>query len=273
MKNKNRYDRLFTGLKEKNEGAFIPFVTLGDPDAKTSLEIIRTLIKSGADALELGFAFSDPVADGPVIQAAGHRALAAGATPQGSFEIIAAVRKEFPEIPIGLLVYANLVISGGIEAFYAKAEAAGVDSVLTADAPIAESARFRRAGTAHGIDHICVVPPNAGTRDLCEMAAIGGGYIYYLGRAGVTGTDKEMAKPEREKIKILKDAGAPPIVIGFGISSPKHVETALKSGADGVISGSAVVKIIENNLENHKGMLDGLTEFVSTMKAAAKNKA
>lgn len=273
MKNNNRYGRLFAGLKEKNAGAFIPFVTLGDPDAGTSLEIIRALIKSGADALELGFAFSDPVADGPVIQAAGCRALAAGATPGGSFEIIAAIRKEFPEIPIGLLVYANLVISGGIGAFYAKAEAAGVDSVLVADAPVVEAAPFRGAAAAHGIDHISIVPPNAEAPALREMAAIGGGYTYYLGRAGVTGADREMAAPEREKIKMLKDAGAPPIVVGFGISSPKHVEAALKSGADGAISGSAVVKIIENNLENRQEMLDKLAEFVSTMKAAAKNKA
>lgn len=272
MKNKKRYDRLFSELKGKNEGAFIPFVTLGDPDAGTSLEIIRTLIRSGADALELGFAFSDPVADGPVIQAAGGRALAAGVTPGGSFEIIGAVRKEFPEIPIGLLVYANLVINKGIEDFYTRAEAAGVDSVLVADAPTVESELFRRAATARGIAHIHIVPPNADAQTLRGIAATGGGYTYYLGRAGVTGADKEMAKPAREKIKMLKDAGAPPIVVGFGISSPKHVEAALKSGADGVISGSAVVKIIENNLDDRKEMLDGLAGFVSTMKAAAKNK-
>lgn len=272
MKNKNRYERLFAGLKEKNEGAFIPFVTLGDPDAETSLEIIRTLIKSGADALELGFAFSDPVADGPVIQAAGSRALAAGATPKRSFEIIGAVRKEFPEIPTGLLVYANLAVSGGIEDFYARAEAAGVDSILVADAPTVESGPFRRAAAASGISHVCIVPPNAGEQALRGIAAMGGGYTYYLGRAGVTGTETEMAQPEHEKIQILKDAGAPPIVVGFGISSPKHVRAALKSGADGVISGSAVVKIIENNLGSRKEMLDGLAGFVRSMKEAAKNR-
>lgn len=273
MKNKNRYDKLFTKLKEKNEGAFIPFVTLGDPDGETSLEIIKNLIENGADALELGFAFSDPVADGAVIQAAGTRALAAGATPEGAFAVISSVRKIFPEIPIGLLLYANLVVNGGTEAFYAKAKAAGVDSILIADVPSVESAGFRRAASEYEIDQIFIVPPDTDEAKLREIAALGSGYTYYLGRAGVTGADKEMANPETEEIKFLKQAGAPPVVVGFGISTPKHVAKALESGADGVISGSAVVKIIEKNLGDKGGMLAELAGFVSSMKAATMARA
>lgn len=266
----NRYDNLFTKLKVKNEGSFIPFVMLGDPDAGTSLAIMRTLAENGADALELGIPFSDPVADGPVIQAAASRALAAGSTPEGAFSIIAAMRKEFPEIPMGLLVYANLVVNRGAEDFYANAKAAGADSVLIVDVPSVESSEFRRVARTYEIDQVLIVPPNADELKLREIAALGSGYIYYQGRAGVTGVDTEMTSPESAKIKILTEAGAPPIVVGFGISIPEHVTVALKAGLDGAISGSAVVKIIDDNLTDKEVMYREIAEFTRLMKAATK---
>lgn len=272
MSRQNRYNRMFAKLKEKSEGAFIPFVMLGDPDAETSLAIMRTLAENGADALELGIPFSDPVADGPVIQAAAARALTAGSTPQSAFELISAVRKEFPEIPIGLLVYANLVVSRGAEDFYAKAQTAGVDSILISDAPSVESPEFLRVARTYGIDQIFIVPPNADERKLREIATLGSGYVYYLGRAGVTGADTEMANPESEKMRILADAGAPPIVVGFGISTPEHVTVSLQAGADGAISGSAVVKIIAGNLTDKEAMCRGLAEFTTRMKTATKER-
>ena len=265
-----RYEELFTRLKANGEGAFVPFVMLGDPDAAASLKIIEILIESGADALELGVPFSDPVADGNVIQAAASRALEAGVTPEGAFAVTARIRENHPRIPIGLLVYANLVLGKGLNAFYAAAAAAGVDSVLVADAPIAESADFLRAAKEHGIDQIFIAPPNADEVKLREIAAAGGGYTYYLGRAGVTGADRVISGLEKSKIKILKDAGAPPIVVGFGISTPGHVMAALEAGADGAISGSAVVKIIEKNLGDETAMHHELAVFVKEMKAAAK---
>jgi tryptophan synthase alpha subunit len=130
-----RYETLFKQLKERKEGAFVPFVTLGDPSPEQSLKIIDTLIEAGADALELGIPFSDPLADGPTIQNATLRAFAAGVTPSQCFEMLAAIRQKHPTIPIGLLMYANLVFSRGIDEFYAQCEKAGVDSVLVADVP------------------------------------------------------------------------------------------------------------------------------------------
>lgn len=270
MSGENRYERLFTKLKERGEGAFVPFVMLGDPDAETSLEIIKTLAANGADALELGIAFSDPVADGPVIQAAAARALTAGATPENAFAIISAARQAFADIPIGLLVYANLVVNKGPADFYAKAKAAGVDSILVADAPTAESGEFCRAARAHEIDQIFIVPPNADEEKLREIASAGSGYTYYLGRAGVTGADREMTSPHTAQIEFLKEAGAPPIVVGFGISSPHHVTAALEAGAAGAISGSAIVKIVESNLADKKSMHRELARFSNEMKCATK---
>lgn len=131
----DRYQDLFTELKANNQGAFVPFVTIGDPNPELSLEIIETLVSSGADALELGFPFSDPLADGPTIQGANIRALDSKTTPDICFELISKIRAKYPQLPIGLLVYANLVFARGVDNFYARCEQAGIDSVLIADVP------------------------------------------------------------------------------------------------------------------------------------------
>ena len=141
-----RYQQMFTRLQQQNRGAFVPFVTIGDPTAELSFEIIKTLIDAGADALELGIPFSDPIADGPTIQGANIRALAAGVTPAISFDIIARIRSYHATIPIGLLLYSNLVMARGIDNFYARAAAAGVDSVLIADVPLHERRRHNGSG-------------------------------------------------------------------------------------------------------------------------------
>ncbi|MDN6832504.1 MAG: tryptophan synthase subunit alpha, partial [Enterobacterales bacterium] len=151
-----RYQQLFAELKTRNEGAFVPFVTLGDPTPALSLEIVNTLIDAGADALELGIPFSDPLADGPTIQDATLRAFAAGVTPTLCFELLAEIRKKHPQIPIGLLMYANLVFHNGIDEFYQRCAEVGVDSVLVADVPIEESMPFRQAALRHGIAPIFI---------------------------------------------------------------------------------------------------------------------
>ena len=181
-----RYENLFTELKTRNEGAFVPFVTLGDPSPELSLAIIDTLIEAGADALELGIPFSDPLADGPTIQNATLRAFAAGVTPTQCFEMLAVIRQKYPHIPIGLLMYANLVFNRGIDAFYALCEKVGVDSVLVADVPVEESATFRQAAMRHHIAPIFICPPNADDDLLRELASHGRGYTYLLSRAGLS---------------------------------------------------------------------------------------
>ncbi len=165
-----RYESLFAQLKERKEGAFVPFVTLGDPGIEQSLKIIDTLIEAGADALELGIPFSDPLADGPTIQNATLRAFAAGVTPAQCFEMLALIRQKHPTIPIGLLMYANLVFNKGIDEFYAQCEKVGVDSVLVADVPIEESAPFRQAALRHNVAPIFICPPNADDDLLRQIA-------------------------------------------------------------------------------------------------------
>ncbi|MBN3133091.1 tryptophan synthase subunit alpha [Pectobacterium brasiliense] len=266
-----RYQQLFNRLSEKKEGAFVPFVTLGDPSPEQSLKIIDTLIAAGADALELGVPFSDPLADGPTIQDANLRAFAAGVTPDQCFEMLTAIRQKYPEIPIGLLMYANLVFSNGIDEFYQRCAQVGVDSVLVADVPVVESAPFRAAALRHGIAPIFICPPNADDELLREIASYGRGYTYLVSRAGVTGAEKRAQLPLNHLVAKLNAYHAAPPLQGFGISDLAQVRETLASGAAGAISGSAIVRIIEKNLNQPDVMLSELHAFVSEMKAATRS--
>ena len=265
-----RYETLFAQLKARREGAFVPFVTLGDPNPEQSLKIIDTLIEAGADALELGIPFSDPLADGPTIQDATLRAFAAGVTPAQCFEMLTAIRQKHPTIPIGLLMYANLVFSPGIDEFYAACERAGVDSVLVADVPVEESAPFRQAALRHNIAPIFICPPNADDDLLRQIASYGRGYTYLLSRAGVTGAENRAALPLHHLIEKLAEYHAAPPLQGFGISAPEQVTAAIDAGAAGAISGSAIVKIIERNVNDPQAMLAELKAFAQSLKAATK---
>lgn len=265
----DRYQDLFSGLERKGEEAFIPFTVLGDPDVETSLKIIEALVKGGADALELGFPFSDPVADGPAIQAAGRRALEAGVRVGDCFSLIAQIRKNFPRLPVGLLVYANLVERKGRGAFFKAAAKAGADSVLVADLPYAESAPYRLAAKKAGIHLVLMLPLDSTPGAVERIAGASRGYLYLLSRKGVTGTNKKASLPSPELMERLNKAGAPPPVLGFGISRPAHVRSAIKAGCRGAISGSAVVKLVAEVAKREKSLAD-LSTFVSKMKRATR---
>ncbi|CAH0532980.1 Tryptophan synthase alpha chain [Vibrio stylophorae] len=266
----DRYQLMFERLDALNQGAFVPFVTLGDPTPARSLEIIETLIASGADALELGIPFSDPLADGPTIQAATLRAHAAGTTTQDCFAILTTLRERHPDLPIGLLMYANLVFAAGIDNFYLRCQKAGVDSVLIADVPTGESAPFVASAKAHGIHPIFIAPPNGNKETLSQVAALGGGYTYLLSRAGVTGAETKAGTPVAALLENLRQFDAPPPLLGFGIAEPAQVKEAIHAGAAGAISGSATVKIIENNVDDQNALLRELSQFVCEMKAATQ---
>lgn len=264
----NRYQRCFDALAEKKQGAFVPFVTLGDPSPQLSLQIIDALIAGGADALELGIPFSDPLSDGPTIQGANLRALNNHVTPNVCFSLLTQIRAKYPHIPIGLLVYANLVFSNGMDNFYFQCQQAGVDSVLIGDVPLRHAKDFREAAQRANIAPIFICPPNADDTLLKALATQSEGYIYLLSRAGVTGTEKQAEQSLLHLTQKLQANNAPATLQGFGISAPQHVKEALANGATGAISGSAVVNIIEQHLNQPDIMLKTLTQFVSTMKAA-----
>jgi tryptophan synthase alpha chain len=254
----SRYEAMFR--RSGNAGVFGAFVMLGDPDLETCAAILDQLVAGGADMIEVGIPFSDPVADGPVIQAAGVRALTNGTTPADCFALLKGFRARHPDIPVGILTYANLVLARGREDFYARAAAAGVDSVLVADVPMLEAAPYAEAARAHGIDPVLIAAANTPAHRLREIATLGGGYTYCVARAGVTGADQEARFDHEAMLDGLRAAGASPAVFGFGISRPEHVRAALAAGAAGVISGSAIVERVARG--------EDVTGFVREMKAA-----
>ncbi|HEX8578366.1 MAG TPA: tryptophan synthase subunit alpha [Allosphingosinicella sp.] len=265
----NRYDTMFRALAARGEGAFGAFVMLGDPDLETSARILDALVEGGADMLEVGIPFSDPVADGPVIEAAAVRALKQGVTPAACFELLKDFRGRHPDVPVGLLTYANLVIARGREAFYVAAAEAGVDSVLVADVPMFEAAPYLGASKDAKVAPVLIAAPNTPDATLRNIAAEGEGYTYCVARAGVTGADEQVRFGHSQMLGTLKAFGAPPPVFGFGISQPGHVAQALEAGAAGVISGSAIVRLIA---ANPGAEADAVRPFVAEMKAATRPK-
>lgn len=260
----SRYCEMFTRLETAGEGAFGAFAMLGDPGFEESAAILDALVDGGADMLEVGIPFSDPIADGPVIQAAADRALAAGVTPAHCFRLLAEFRARHPHVPVGILTYANLVLARGRDSFYRAAAEAGVDSVLVADVPVLEAPPFVDGARAHGIAPVLIAAQNTPPATLRRVAALGEGYTYCVARAGVTGAGESVAFDHEEMLRTLAQNLAPPPVFGFGISRPDHVRAALEAGAAGVISGSAIVRLIDENRENPAKAVRG---FVAAMKA------
>lgn len=239
----SRYAQLFQRLHQRNEGAFGGFLMLGDPDVETSAILLDALVEGGADMVEVGIPFSDPVADGPVIQAAADRALKAGVRVDDCFALIAQFRARHPAVPIGILTYANLLTARGRAKFMADAATAGADSILVADVPSIEAEPYAIAAKAAGLDLVMIAAPNTPEPVIRRIAQLSSGYTYCVARAGVTGTRDKLALDHDRLFGLLQDAGAPPPVLGFGISTPDQVAEALASGAAGVIAGSALVKL------------------------------
>ena len=284
----SRYPEMFARLADAGQGAFVPFVMVGAPTPAISEAVIEALIDGGADALELGIPFSDPVADGPTIQRAHIRALEAGADFSACLEVVSRVRERHPGLPIGMLIYGNVPFAVGLAEFYTRCSGAGIDSVLLPDVPVRESPAFSAAAEAAGIDAVYIAPPSASARTLDAVAASSRGYVYAVSRVGVTGTEQASSTVGlAESVARLRADAAAPVMLGFGISRPDQVAEAIAAGADGAISGSATVKIVEarapallaappgspERSAELKAMTTGLREFVASMRAATPRPA
>ena len=253
-----RYARMFERLG--GEGAFGAFLMLGDPDVNTSAQLLDAVVEGGADMIEVGIPFSDPVADGPVIQAAAQRALAAGVRVGDCLELIASFRERHPDVPVGILTYANIVVAR--PGFMREAAEAGADSLLIADVPSIEAEPFTREMEQAGIEPVLIAAPNTPDDTLARVASLSKAYTYCVSRAGITGTHAG-GQFDAKLIRRLGDAGGPPPVFGFGISKPEHVRAALAAGAKGVICGSAIVDLASRQ--------EDVRSFVQSMKAVTRN--
>ena len=253
-----RYASMFERLG--GEGAFGAFLMLGDPDVNTSAQLLDAVVEGGADMIEVGIPFSDPVADGPVIQAAAQRALAAGVRVGDCLELIASFRERHPDVPVGILTYANIVVAR--PGFMREAAEAGADSLLIADVPSIEAEPFTREMEQAGIEPVLIAAPNTPDDTLARVASLSKAYTYCVSRTGITGTHAG-GQFDAKLIRRLGDAGGPPPVFGFGISKPEHVRAALAAGAKGVICGSAIVDLASRQ--------EDVRSFVQSMKAVTRN--
>ena len=251
----------------RDKAALIPFFVLGDPDYQSSLTLIKGAIDAGADVLELGIPFSDPIADGPTIQKADIRALEAGMTCEKALDLIREI-KAYADIPIGLLMYYNLIYHYGHDRFYRDAAAAGVNSVLVADVCIDDADEVAGPASAAGLDTVFMVTPITRPERMELIASKTTGFIYTVSLLGVTGARTELSDTVEDLVGKLKGMTDVPVCVGFGISRPEHAAAVAQAGADGVIIGSKIVGLIENNLDDTDKALAEITDFLTQVKAA-----
>lgn len=263
------YPEMFQEVKNRGEGAFIPFTVAGDPDFETSLEIVRQYVDNGADALEIGFPFSDPVADGPSVQAADIRSLDSGMTTEKCFEFIGRIR-EFTSIPIGLLVYYNLIYKMGVEEFYVKAKKYGVNGILAADLPPEEAENAFTAAQKNKIDQIFMVAQTTSNGRIDKIVKMCSGFLYVVAVMGVTGARSDIKKSTVDLIKRVKNHTDLPLAVGFGISKPEHVKDVIQAGSDGAIIASAIIDIITQNLNDMDVAKEEIGSFCRELKESTK---
>lgn len=263
MRDKNRIQKTFERLKAKGEKALITFITAGDPSIKISKDIIFELEKSGADIIELGIPFSDPMADGPTIQAASERALKKGATLSGVLELVRDIRKK-SRIPIILFGYYNPIFVYGIERFAEDAKRAGADGILVVDLPPEEAHELKKAADSCSLDLIFLLTPTSDDNRMQLAAEKASGFIYYVSVAGITGARRELSGTIQKYISKIKQFTPLPVGVGFGISTPEQAREASK-WADGVIVGSAIVNVIEKN-QGLPGLAKKVGKFAARLK-------
>ena len=236
--------KAFARCRKERRAAFIPYLCAGDPDLEKTPELLRALVRGGADLIELGIPFSDPMADGPTNQRAAHRALAAGTTLSGVLEMVARLRAEL-DVPIVLFTYCNPIFRRGLRVFAEQASASGVDGVLFVDLPPEEAAEEVTPTLAeYGIDQIFLLAPTTTRERVRKVAQASSGFVYYVSRTGVTGERESLPADLQDELRALRRRVKLPLAVGFGISTRAQVE-ALAEVADAVVVGSHLVRLVE----------------------------
>lgn len=265
----NRIKNKFATVRANNEKVLIVYLTAGDPSMDVTKKLILALEKAGVDILEIGVPFSDPTADGPVIQAASQRSLKSGTTLEGVLKMVAEVRK-VSEIPIVLFGYFNPIFAYGVKNFAQSAKAAGVDGVLVVDLPYEEAGELRKYTDKAGIDFISLIAPTTGRERLKKIAARASGFLYYISITGITGTAAPKIEKIKSEVKNIRKITNLPIAVGFGISRPEQARDIARF-ADGVVIGSAIVRLIDEN-KNNRDLERIVSRYVSEIKKALKSK-
>lgn len=248
----------------ENGKAFIPFITCGDPDLETTAKVVREAVKNGADLIELGIPFSDPTAEGPVIQGANIRALAGGVTTDKVFDLVVELRKDV-KIPMVFMTYANVVFSYGVERFMKKCADTGIDGIIIPDMPFEEKEEFAECARKYGVDMISLIAPTSENR-IAMIAKEAEGFIYVVSSLGVTGTRTEITTNIGDIVSVIRENTDVPCAVGFGISNPEQAKK-MAGLSDGAIVGSAIIKIIE---KYGKDAPSYVGEYIKSMKDAIR---
>lgn len=248
----------------ENGKAFIAFITCGDPDLATTAEVVKEAVRNGADLIELGIPFSDPTAEGPVIQGANLRALSGGVTTDSVFALVKELRKEV-SIPLVFMTYANVVFSYGAEKFMANCKEVGIDGIILPDLPYEEKDEFLPVCHAYDVDLISLIAPTSANR-ISMIAKEAEGFIYLVSSLGVTGTRTEIKTDLASIVEVIRENSSVPCAIGFGISTPEQARK-MADIADGAIVGSAIIKILE---KYGKDAPKYVGEYVKSMKDAIR---
>ena|SRR5579871_3926244 len=256
--------RLARAFRETTPPRLIAYTTAGDPDLERSAGVLRALARGGADVIEVGVPFSDPIADGPAIQRASERALAAGATLEWALDLSGHVRQDLA-VPIVLFTYVNPVLRMGPDAFAARAAAVGVDGVLLLDLPIEESEGMHELLVRAGLDQIFLVSPTTTDARLRHAGRLGRGFLYAISRLGVTGARETMSDRAAPLVERVRAAAALPVAVGFGISTPAHVRE-VAAFADAAVVGSAIVQVVAEAAAAGADVGDRVERFVRWLK-------
>ncbi len=265
----NRIDALFERSRAGGKKVFVAYVAAGDPDIPRCKAVVKGLVEAGADLIELGVPFSDPLADGIVNQMAAQRALDAGVTTRQVIAMIRDLRKDGVEVPIILFTYLNPIYTYGFESFHRDASAAGADGILTLDMPPDEAAAHREFDYHEGLKQIRLIAPTSPDDRIASIAKSAEGFIYYIMREGVTGARSDLATDTNDQVSVIRKHTDVPIVVGFGISNPEQAMTVARH-ADGVVVGSAIVKIVAAEGDS-PDLAEKVTAFVKPLVDAVKS--
>ncbi len=261
----SRIAEAFDSARRENRGALVIYITAGDPSLAVTRQLVPVIARAGADIIELGMPYSDPIADGPTIQAAGQRALKAGTTVEGIFETVRAIRQGC-DVPIVIMTCFNPILQHGLDGFARRAADAGVDGVLVSDLPPEEAGEWVDAAWRHGLDTIFLAAPTTPPERARQIARLSRGFVYAISRPGVTGARDKLPPDLEDLVARLRQSTDLPIAVGFGISTPEQVRAVCRI-ADGAIVGSAVVDIIAR-LGGAEDVFYAVEEFVSSLAAA-----
>ncbi len=260
-------DKTFRRLREGREGALVAFVTAGDPSVDGTPALVTTLAEAGADVVELGIPYSDPLADGPTVQASSQRALDRGVTPDTVLEMVREIRTS-SDVPLVLMTSYNLVLRYGLGRFARRAAEAGADGAILTDLPPEEAAPWKTQADAHGLATVFLVAPTSTPERVRRIAESTSGFVYCVSRTGVTGAQRELPVELKDTISLIRQSTEKPVCVGFGVSTPEHVAQVIGM-ADGAVVGSTLVDFLHRNADNPRRD-EELRRLVGGWKAATR---